>query len=82
VTDTVWDMPAIPGLAVDYGLRARADTVQLRGIADNVGGRLFGVLEVKARARASWPGRRLIAQRVRAVQTDRRRRRRWLGRGR
>jgi class 3 adenylate cyclase len=36
VTDTIWDMPAIPGLAADYGLRAREDTVQLRGIADNV----------------------------------------------
>jgi len=36
VTDTIWDLPAIPGLAMDYGLRARPDTVQLRGIADNV----------------------------------------------
>jgi class 3 adenylate cyclase len=36
VTDTIWEMPAIPGLAQDYGLRARPDTVQLRGIADNV----------------------------------------------
>jgi class 3 adenylate cyclase len=36
VTDTIWDMPGIPGLALDYGLRARPDTVALRGIADNV----------------------------------------------
>jgi class 3 adenylate cyclase len=36
VTDTIWDMPAIPGLAQDYGLRSRPDTVHLRGIADNV----------------------------------------------
>jgi class 3 adenylate cyclase len=36
VTDTIWGMPAIPGLVQDYGLRSRPDTVQLRGIADNV----------------------------------------------
>jgi class 3 adenylate cyclase len=36
VTDTIWDMPAIPGLVQDYGLRSRPDKVQLRGIADNV----------------------------------------------
>jgi class 3 adenylate cyclase len=36
VTDTIWNMPAIPGLAQDYGLRAREDTVQLRGIAESV----------------------------------------------
>ncbi len=36
VTDTIWESPGIPGLAQDYGLRARADVVKLRGIADNV----------------------------------------------
>jgi len=36
VTDTIWDMPAIPELVQDYGLQSRPDKVQLRGIADNV----------------------------------------------
>jgi class 3 adenylate cyclase len=36
VTDTVWQSPAIPGLAMDYGLRERPDTVRLRGIAEEV----------------------------------------------
>jgi len=36
VTDTVWNTPGISDLALDYGLRARADTVALRGIADHV----------------------------------------------
>jgi hypothetical protein len=36
VTDTIWDMPAIPEPVQDYGLQSRPDKVQLRGIADNV----------------------------------------------
>jgi class 3 adenylate cyclase len=36
VTDTVWRHPGVEGLAADFGLRAREDRVQLRGIADDV----------------------------------------------
>jgi class 3 adenylate cyclase len=36
VTDAIWELPTIPGLVQDYGLRSRPDRVQLRGIADDV----------------------------------------------